>query len=259
MAPRNPARRRIVIGRSVHPHPGSLMIACTPGKRAQELPPAAPGGQDPRLVPVLTNITVCRADNVVPELANIWRPNSVLTHIPSMIAAGLAGVRSATKLARPTVGHVDAPPVVVLVVGAVDRVVRTLWSARTSRTSSETGPAGTVHPGLPGTHRHRGRRRWIKDRAAYFRATSAYIGACACSRCGRRPGHHPGRRAGLRRMRDRGSTFGSKVPGQGLHNPGRVMIVSDQVQHAEQQHSWRLGQIHAPGGCRFGQETVWAP
>lgn len=34
------------------------------------------GGQDPRVVPVLTNIAPRSAGRVAPEVANIWRPNS---------------------------------------------------------------------------------------------------------------------------------------------------------------------------------------
>lgn len=57
------------------------MIACTQRERAPEEPSALPAGQDQQVVPDLTNMAATGVGRVVPKVANMWRPNSVLAQI----------------------------------------------------------------------------------------------------------------------------------------------------------------------------------
>jgi hypothetical protein len=61
---------------AAHPRPGRLMIACTDGERAPELPLAPQAVKIPPVVPVPTKIAARAAGNVAPKVANIWRPIS---------------------------------------------------------------------------------------------------------------------------------------------------------------------------------------
>lgn len=65
-----------LIDKSAYPGSEWLMIACTQCERPPDGPSEPPGGQDPQVAPVLTNVTARGAGRVAPKVANIWRPNS---------------------------------------------------------------------------------------------------------------------------------------------------------------------------------------
>lgn len=64
-AHRRPVVQCTVIGRFAYHIP---RVGYAQSKRARELPPAASDGQGLRAVPVLTNITTCKAGNMMPRL-----------------------------------------------------------------------------------------------------------------------------------------------------------------------------------------------